>query len=321
MRLNADKQPILLIFIPYLETIKMLLESLEELRVFVQVVDSGGFTGAAQTLGSTTNAVSRLIARLESRLQVRLLSRTTRRVASTEEGRRLYEHALRLLRAADEAEQALRPRSGLLEGTVRVAVRTTTVQFGFVQDMATLLAHNPDLRVQLIVSDTEVDLAADGIDVAVRVGELADSAYRSHPLGSVVFLPAAAPSYFAERDRPTRPEELVQHECVRALLQRPQTTWRLVGPRGRVVDATVGGRFECGDVRAQAEAVYSGLGIGLRPAGEVRTAVAAGTLERVLPGWSMAPLAVHALLSPQRSHNARTDAVVALLKEAVQRLV
>ena len=94
----------------------MLLESLEELRVFVQVVDSGGFTGAAQTLGTTTNAVSRLIARLESRLQVRLLSRTTRRVASTEEGRKLYEHALRLLRAADEAEQSLHPRSGLARG-------------------------------------------------------------------------------------------------------------------------------------------------------------------------------------------------------------
>lgn len=299
----------------------MLLESLEELRVFVQVVDSGGFTGAAQTLGSTTNAVSRLIARLESRLQVRLLSRTTRRVASTDEGRKLYEHALRLLRAADEAEQALRPHSGLLEGTVRVAVRTTTVQFGFVHDMAALLARNPDLRVQLIVSDTDMDLAADGIDVALRVGELADSAYRGHPLGSVVFVPAAAPSYFEERARPTQPEELVQHECIRALMQRPQLTWRLIGPRSRVVEANVSGRFECGDVRAQAEAVYSGLGIGLRPAGEVRTAVAAGKLERVLPGWSMAPLAVHALLSPQRSHNARTDAVLALLKDAVLRMV
>lgn len=299
----------------------MLLESLEELRVFVQVVDSGGFTGAAQTLGSTTNAVSRLIARLESRLQVRLLSRTTRRVASTDEGRKLYEHALRMLRAADEAEQALSPRSGFLEGTVRIAVRTTTVQFGFVHDIVALLARNPDLRVQLIVSDTDMDLAAEGIDVALRVGELADSAYRAHPLGSVVFVPAAAPSYFEKRVRPTQPEELIQHECIRALMQRPQLTWRLVGPRSRIVEANVSGRFECGDVRAQAEAVYSGLGIGLRPAGEVRTSIAAGTLERVLPGWSMAPLAVHALLSPQRSHNVRTNAVVALLKDAVQRMV
>lgn len=298
----------------------MLIESLEELRVFVQVVDSGGFTGAAQTLGTTTNAVSRVIARLEARLQLRLLSRTTRRVASTEEGRKLYEHALRLLRLASEAEQSLRPTSSLLEGTVRVAVRTTTVQFGIVQDMTALLHSNPHLRVQLMVSDTDMDLAANGIDVALRVGALADSAYRSHLLGSVVFVPTAAPRYFVERERPKQPEDLVQHECIRALMKRPQLSWRLVGPKRRVVEAAISGRFECGDVRAQADAIYNGLGIGLRPAGEVREAVAAEKLERVLPDWSMPPLAVHALLSPQRSHNARTDAVVELLKEAVLRM-
>lgn len=298
----------------------MLLESLEELRVFVQVVDSAGFTGAAQTLGSTTNAVSRLIARLEARLQLRLLSRTTRRVASTDEGRKFYEHALRVLQAVELAEQAMRPAEAALEGTVRVAVRSTTVQFGFVKDITALLARNPHLRVQLMVSDEDIDLAADGIDVALRVGALPDSSYRSHPLGSVVFVLSAAPSYFGERTRPAQPEDLVHHECVRALLHRPQTTWRLLGPRGRVVEATVGGRFECADVRAQSEAVYSGLGIGLRPAGEVRTAVVAGQLERVLPLWSMAPLPVHALLSPQRARSARVDAVVALLKEAVKRL-
>ncbi len=298
----------------------MRLESLEELRVLVQVVDSGGFTGAAQTLGTTTNAVSRQIARLESRLQVRLLSRTTRRVAATEEGRKFYEHALRVLQAVDLAELAVRPSTAVLEGTVRVAVRSTTVQFGFVKDIAALLARHAHLRVQLMVSDEDMDLAADGIDVALRVGALSDSSYRSHPLGAVTFVLAAAPSYFGDRARPTQPDALQHHECVRALLHRPQTTWRLVGPRGRIVDAAVGGRFECTDVRAQSEAVYSGLGIGLRPAGEVRAAVTAGTLEQVLPRWSMAPLPVHALLSPQRGHNARVEAVVALLKEAVKRM-
>ncbi len=298
----------------------MLLESFEELRAFVQVVDSRGFTGAAHALGLTTNSMSRLIARLELRLKVRLLSRTTRHVAPTDEGRVFYEHALRLLRAGDEAEQSVRRTAGQVEGMVRVAVRTTTVQYGFVNDIAALLLKNPLLRVQMIVNDAEIDLAAEGIDVALRVGELSDSSYRSHTLGAVSFVPAAAPSYFDDRPRPTHPDDLAEHECVRALLDRPQTSWRLVGPRGAIVDATIGGRFECSDVRAQAEAVHCGLGIGLRPAGEVRAAVATGKLERVLPGWSLAPLAVHALLSPQRSHNARTDAIVDMLKEAVQRL-
>jgi DNA-binding transcriptional LysR family regulator len=271
-------------------------------------------------LGSHTNTVSRLVARLEARLKVSLLSRTTRRVAVTEEGRRLYGHAQRLLRAAEEAEHALQPSGELLAGTVRIAVRTTTIQFGLVGDIVHLLSCHPDLRVQLIVSDAEMDLAAEGIDVALRVGDLADSTYRSHPLGSVVFVPAASPRYFADRNRPASPEDLAQHECVRTLLARPQTSWQLVGPHGRTVEAPVGGRFECADVRTQAEAIYSGLGIGLRPAGEVRDAVAAGKLERVLPGWRMPPIGVHALLSPQRARNPRCDAVVALLKEAISRM-
>lgn len=298
----------------------MQLESLEELKAFVQVMDSGSFTAAAEVLGSTTTLVSRLIARLETRLKTRLLTRTTRRVASTEEGRVFYAHATRLLCAAEEAEQALRASSAALEGTVRIAVRTTTVQYGFVNELTALLQAHSALRAQLIVSDSELDLAAEGIDVALRVGDLPDSSYRSHRLGDVTFVLAASPLYVDKHPRPNRPEDLVHHECVRALQHPPQTHWVLKGPKGRTVEAAIDGRFECADVRAQADAIYAGLGIGLRPAGEVRAAVANKTLAHVLPAWSLAPLSVHALLSPQRSQSARIAAVVALLKAGVKRL-
>lgn len=86
------------------------------------------------------------------------------------------------------------------------------------------------------------------------------------------------------------------------------------------MEAPVSGRFECGDVRAQADAVYGGFGIGLRPSGEVTRAVDAGTRVRVLPGWQLAPLSVHALLSPQRSRNARVEAVLKLLHTTIDRL-
>lgn len=298
----------------------MSLESLLELKTFVQVVDAQGFTGAAQVLGTTTNAVSRHVARLEERLGVRLLSRTTRRVASTEEGRRLYEHASRILRLAEEAEVAVRRTAETLDGTIRVAIRSTTMQNGFVDELVLLLKANPALRVQLIVSDRAMDLAAEAIDVAVRVGDLEDSAYRVHFLGQVQFVPAAAPSYFDGRPAPVSPVDLLEHECIRALLRRPQTTWRLVGPGGQVAEAPISGRFECGDVRAQADAIYAGLGIGLRPSGEVAAAISAGTLVRVLPEWCLEPLSVHALLSPQRSRNAKVEAIIDLLQSAIERL-
>ena len=307
-------------FVPEIGIIVVALESLFELRAFVQVVDAQGFTGAAQVLGTTTNVVSRQVARLETRLGVRLLSRTTRRVASTEEGRRLYEHAIRMLKLADEAEVAVQRTAQTLEGTIRVAIRSTTMQNGFVGDLVGLLKANPALRVQLVVSDRAIDLAAEAIDVAVRVGDLEDSSYRVHALGQVHFVPAAAPAYFDTRTEPTHPDELFAHECVRGLLRRPQTSWRLVGPGGQIVEVPITGRFECGDVRAQADAIYAGFGIGLRPSGEVAAAVQAGTLVRVLPEWRLTPLSVHALLSPQRSRNARVEAILQLLQTAIERL-
>ena len=117
---------------------------------------------------------------------------------------------------------------------MRVAVRTTTTQFGFVQDLVGLLQAHPQLSIQLLVSDSEPDLRAERIDVAVRIGDLPDSSCLSRPLGTVRFVPVAAPAYFEARERPTAPADLINHECVFSALQgRPQTHWPLVGPRGR----------------------------------------------------------------------------------------
>jgi DNA-binding transcriptional LysR family regulator len=297
-----------------------MLESLLELRVFIQVVDAQSFTGASDVLGTSTNAVSRQVARLEKRLRVRLLTRTTRRVSPTEEGRRLYDHAVRLLRSAEEAEAAVRRASQRLDGTVRVAVRTTTLQSGFVGDLVALLKANPELSVQLIVSDAEIDLASKGIDLALRVGELASSSYRRVSLGQVLFVLAATPGYVKERGLPLTPADLSAHECVRPLFKRPQTLWRLSGPDGVSVEVPVAGHFESADLRAQSDAIYGGLGIGFRPSGEVEAAVEAGTLVRILPQWTLPPLVVSALLSPQRSQNLRVDAVLSILKTAIRRL-
>jgi len=298
----------------------MQLESLDELRVFVQVVHSGGFTAAGLVLGRETNVVSRLVARLESRLGMPLLVRTTRRVSTTQEGRLFLDHATQLLRDAELAEASLRRSVNAIQGCMRVAVRTTTTQFGFVRDLVELLRSEPELSIQLIVSDDEPDLVAERIDVAIRVGTLPDSSCLSRPLGTVRFVPVAAPAYFENRQRPATPADLVRHECVLALQGRPQSHWPLVGPRGRQVEAPVAGRFSCSDVRAQADAVYAGLGIGLRPSGEAREAIEAGRLERVLPGWSLAPLDVHGLLPPGHTANARTKAMLDLLKAAVRRV-
>lgn len=300
-----------------------MLDSLADIRVFAQVVDSGGLSAAARVLGIPANTVSRTLSRLEGVLGVGLLARTTRRMSLTEAGRAFYEHVVELLAASARAEAAVSPNRLGLQGTLRVAVRTTTIQFGFVRELSKLLGEHASLRIQLLVSDEEVDLVGAGIDLALRVGDQPDSTLIGRSIGEVDFVLAAAPHYLALAGRPRKPRDLSSHECIRALGARPQTHWRLLGPRGRYEDVAVAGRLECSDVRAQSEAIYAGLGVGVRPAGEVRLAASAGTLERVLPEWKLRPIAVWVVQPPGRAATSRAksiEAVVDILTAAVARM-
>jgi DNA-binding transcriptional LysR family regulator len=298
----------------------MALESIADVRVFVQVVDSAGLSAASRVLGVPPNTVSRTIARLEHALGARLLTRTTRTMSLTDEGRVFYERAASVLDAARRAEEAVAGSGADLSGAVRIAVRTTTVQFSFIPDLLELLDRHPELRVQLIVTDDEVDLVANGLDLALRVGEQSDSTLRSRSLGAVTFVMAALPSYLTRRGRPEHPRDLETHDCIRPLVGRATTHWTLLGPRGKRETVQVSGRFECSDVRTQRDAIYAGFGIGLRPAGEVERA---RELERVLPHWVLEPIAVRVLQPPLRPSPRRAravDAVIELLSKAVRRM-
>lgn len=300
-----------------------MLKNLGDVRVFVQVVGSNGLSSAARVLGVPANTVSRTLTRLEADLGVRLLQRTTRSLSLTEEGRAFHEQALQLLAHVDEAESAVRRRSSGLSGLVRMSVRTTTVQFDLVPELTHLLEAHSTLRLQLVVTDDEVDLVSAGLDLALRVGALADSFLVSRHIGDVTFVMAATPGYLKHRGVPRTPADLAAHECVRALGARPQTTWTLKANGRDSVEAQVSGRFECNDVRAQAAAVYAGFGIGLRPAGEVRRAAREGTLRRVLPEWQLAPIPVRVVLPPRGTGfapAAATRELIALLGKVIERM-
>lgn len=301
----------------------MPLENLADVRLFVQVVDSGGLSAASRVLAVPANTVSRTLSRLEHAVGARLLARTTRTMSLTDEGRRFYELALKLLDAARCAEEALAPPEGELAGLLRVAVRTTTVQFGFVPDLLALLTQHPGLRVELLVVDDEVDLVKNGLDLALRVGELPDSSLRGRLLGSVTFVLAAAPSYVQRAGKPERPRDLAAHECITTTLGRARSEWVLLDREGKRATASVGGRFACKDVRTQREGIYAGFGIGIRPLGEVRRAVATGELNRILPRWTLEPLPVRIVLPSRRSSATRArgvEAVVDLIAEAIARM-
>jgi DNA-binding transcriptional LysR family regulator len=169
--------------------------------------------------------------------------------------------------------------------------------------------------------DDEADaaaLASQAFDLAVQVRSLRDSTLVARRLAAVTFSLCAAPAYLVARGRPRSPADLRQHECIRRLGVSPETTWDLVHKRsGRRVRAPIGGRFECSDARLQSELLAAGFGIGLRPAAEVRRAVDRGSMEAVLPAYTLAPIPVWIVAPRGRLTVPRVAHVAAVVAQVV----
>jgi len=278
------------------------LDSIEALRVFAQVVDSGGLSAAGRILGLAPTLVSRRIAKLEAALGVRLLQRTTRSVHVTDEGREFYRRCCRILAEVEGAAEAVRPVAGAATGTVRAVLPTITLSLGVMEASARLLDDNPGLSLQLSFTDQAVDLVAGGWDVALHVGRPPDSTHIARRLTTVSPRLAATPEYLARAGIPQTPEDLAAHQCLRFISDRPQDTWSLVSDDGEERTVPVHGRVESDSSAALATALHANLGIGLITTAEVQRGVDEGGLAHVLPGWRTAGIAVYLLVPAGRSH-------------------
>ncbi len=297
----------------------MPIESLEDVRVFRQIVSSGGISAAARVLRDSKNRVSQRLAALEQALGVRLAHRTTRSLTLTEEGERFFDESVAVLESAERAERSVAQTTSL-EGRVRLAVRSTLGGRGLGADLARLLQSAPRLSLQIATVDENADLVREGFDLAVQVGRLQDSGLVGTRLRVAGYVLAATPGYLDAHGRPRAPNALRHHECIRRLSRPAERSWPLVHLRGRRVEAPIAGALECNDAQLQGEALSAGLGIGLRPFDEVALAQSAGTLERVLPHWSYEPIAVWLLSPPGRLQVPRVAAVAELVKRVISRL-
>ena len=285
------------------------IETIAEARTFVLAVEGGSLSAAARALHVSPNAVSQRVRVLEGRAGVRLLHRTTRSMSLTEEGEALYRRCLRVLDEVEQAEAEVSAGPAAVAGRVRL-VLPTALAVGFTLDaLGALRADHPALRVQLVVSDDRaLDLVGGGVDLAFHYGEPPDSGLLLRRLGETAFGLCAAPTYLDRRGRPAAPADLVDHDCLRFLDGLPQDSWRLVGPGGADVEAAVGGWLECDTSRVLADAVYAGLGIGVRPEREISRSD--GRLEPVLPGYRFGRAPLVALVAPGRQRLPRVRAVL-----------
>ena len=231
-----------------------------EMSVFVRVVEHQSFSAAARALKLTPSAVSKLIGRLEDRLGARLINRTTRRLSMTEEGHAFYQRCVPILSAIDEAEMAVTELHAEPRGLLKINASTAFGQFHVQPLIPKFLEQYPDLRIQLTLSDSLVNLVEEEVDVAIRIADLPDSSLIARKLGPVRRTVAAAPGYIKQFGAPKIPEDLKNHNCLMLSFETSLNQWEFKGDDGpqRI---RVGGNFETNNATALYEAGLAGLGL------------------------------------------------------------
>lgn len=295
-----------------------MLEDIEELRVFVQVVRSGSMVAAGRILSMPSNTVGRRIASLEDSIGRTLLIRTTRRIEVSEDGRRLYEHALRILATVEDAEDDLQSSCGL-RGRMRLGVGTVSPFPSLLRRFARLLHENPGLSLSLQVSDEPFDVVAQGLDMAIVGGTLADSSLVAVRLSELYAGLAAHEDYLERAGIPRRRDDLAEHECLLFGGHGHPGIWRLTDRHGRTHAVEVGGRFVSNSSKVLSEALFAGLGIGLHPLPLDEGATTNRGIVRVLPSYRFGPLQINAVMPPSIAKTARVRAVLELLRAEVGR--
>ena len=274
------------------------MDRLLTLEMFVAVASEGGFAAAARKLNSSPPAVTRGIAALEARLGTLLFHRSTRAVALTDEGAAFLEQARRILADLAGAERELRGATAEPRGQLYV---TAPVMFGRLHVLpvvGALMAEHRELMVRMMLIDRNVRLVEEGIDVAVRIGPLADSALKAVRIGWVRQMLVASPAYLARRGAPVTSAELAGHDLIGTMGPRAAGEWQLASgkwrldPRPRLVLNTVDGAL------AAAEA---GLGIANLLSYQLADALTAGRLIALLAGEQPPALPVHLLFEPSRA--------------------
>ena len=243
-------------------------------------------------------AISRQIAALEDHVGERLLQRTTRSLTLTDDGRDLLGHAARVLDALEEAETAVGKRRGSVSGLVRLSVPVTFGRLYLAPWIGRLLVAHPALEIDLLLNDAPADLVADGIDLAIRAGAVADSSLIVRRIGSVSRYILASTAYLETRGRPETPADLARHDCLILTSSAAPTNWAFSGRLGPV-SVPVKGRLRSNSGDTIRAGVLLGYGIAALPAWYFRDEISQGRVQILLRDWELPPTPVH-LLYPSR---------------------
>jgi DNA-binding transcriptional LysR family regulator len=288
---------------------------LAAMEAFVRVVETGSFSAAAQQLRVGQPAVSKMVAQLEARVGVRLLRRSTRGLTPTEAGQSFYERAKRSIEEADEAEIAARGANASLSGELRISAAVTFARLHIVPRLGAFLAEHPALEMQLVLDDRNIDLIEAGIDVALRMGSLEDSALIARRIAQSPRRVLATPAYFEKHGEPKVPVDLAAHQAIVYDVRAGGIAWTFRKGSAEI-SVNVTGRVRLTAAEGVREAVFSGLGLAI--ASEwMFPELKSGAIKAVLRDWTLPPMELSAVFPTGRGGSAKARAFVAFIEEAL----
>ena len=293
------------------------MDRLAAMEAFVLVVDTGSFSAAARRLNLGQPAVSKLVAQLEDRLGVKLLARTTRRLIATEAGLNYYERARRSIEEADEAELAARDAGRGLMGRLRVCAAVTFARIHLMPRIPEFLARHPELEMEIVLDDRNIDLVQEGIDVALRMGRLADSTLTARRIASGRQVVLGSSAYFARVGDPTAPGDLIAHEAVIYTQKGGGADWTFQRD-GAEIAVTLKGRLRVSAAEGVRAAVLVNAGIAITSEWMFAPEIADRTVKVVLQDWQLPRIDLWAVFPAGRTATAKARTFTEFVEEVMR---
>ena len=296
------------------------MDNISEMEVFVRVVQSESFSAAARALNLSPSAVSKQVGRLEDRLGARLLNRTTRQLSLTEVGAAFYARAERIIADVTEAEQAVSHLEGSARGTLKINAPTAFGRLHIAPLLHDFLETYPEVRIDMALSDRFVDVVEEGLDLAIRIGELSDSSLIARKLSPNRRLAVASPAYIKKHGAPKTPTELANHNCLVYTYRAQRHDWPFEGPEG-LETIRVAGNLETNSPEILKVNIVNGVGIGLLPLWLIGDDLRAGRLQQIMPGYHAPDSAIYALYPHSRHLSPKVRSFVDYLAGNLKGLV
>ncbi|MDQ7250429.1 LysR family transcriptional regulator [Dongia sedimenti] len=281
------------------------MDRLQAMMAFVRVVETGSFSGAARHIGVGQPAISKTIAQLEDRLQVRLLVRSTHGLTPTDAGLRFYERAKTTIQEADEAELEARGAGAGLGGRLRISAPTTFARLLVIPRLPSFLAQHPELGIDIVLDDRVIDLVSEGIDVALRMGQLSDSSAVARRLARGRRSVLATPAYLERAGTPSLPAELAAHEAI--VYSQLENSW-MFRKDGTEASVAIRGRVRVSAAEGIRAAVLADIGLTVNSDWMFAPELESGAVIRVLEDWELPPVDLWAVFPTGRLASAKARA-------------